>query len=118
MSGPVDNDAANASGKGPVPGYKTLPSLLMISLSVFIFKSELNLNTCTYLLSLMFVIEILLNILSNIGIKILPNARNYPTIQKPDISDNYVDRLSVAQFAATIKPNVFSETTSSVGMNG
>ena len=107
MTGPVDNDATDASGKGPVPGYNSLPYFLMLILFVFLFKSELNLNTCTYLLSLTIVIEILLNILFISGIKILPNAHNYLTIQKPDVSDNYVDRLSVAQFAATIKPNVF-----------
>ena len=109
MTGPVDNGATNASGKGPVPGYNSIPLFLMLSLFVFVFvfKSVLNLNTCTYLLSLTIVIEILLNILFIPGIKIVPNTHNYLTIQKPDFSDNYVDRLSVAQFAATIKPNVF-----------
>lgn len=104
---PVVNDATDASGKGPTPGYNSISSFLMLVLFVFLFKSVLNLNTCTYLLSLMIVIEILLNILLNFGIKIWPNAHNYPTIQKPDFGDNYVDRLSVAQFIATIKPNVF-----------
>ena len=47
--------------------------------------------------------KILLIYLFNFGIKLCPKMPSYLTIQKP----NSVNRLSVANFAATIKPPPF-----------
>ena len=58
-------------------------------------------------MSLTNVIEILLIFLFNIGIKISLKVCNYPTIQKPDYDDIYVNRLSITSFAASIKSNTF-----------
>ncbi|TKC13488.1 hypothetical protein FA727_23550, partial [Robertmurraya kyonggiensis] len=66
--------------------------------------------TCTWIVSLTIVMQIFVNLIITFGIKIWPIADNYPTIQKPDFSDNYFDRFSVAQFASSIKPNTFDGT--------
>ena len=49
-----------------------------------------------------------------VGIKIYQKFPGSLTIQKPDS----VNRLSVANFAATIKPPPFGGSTSNVGVSG
>ena len=67
--------------------------------------SKNNMNTCTYLihtLSLIYAMKLLVIF----GIKIYRKFPRYVTIQKPD----YVNRLSVSSFAATIKPPPFDDS--------
>jgi hypothetical protein len=64
MSAPVDNGATDASGKGPAIGY-SLNSLCFI---LFMIISMINMNTCTYYVSLTIVMIIVY--LINFGIKI------------------------------------------------
>jgi hypothetical protein len=47
--------------------------------------------------------KLLTNCMCNFGIKMYRKMPIFLTIQKPDL----VDRLMVANFAATIRPNVF-----------
>ena len=64
--------------------------------------SENNMNTSTYFihtLSLIYAMKLLVIF----GIKIYRKLPSYLTIQKPD----FVNRLSVSSFAATIKPPPF-----------
>ena len=97
MSIPAGNDATGASGTGPVLGY----NLKLICF--FLFNLVLSLNTCTCLVSLTVVMEILFNYIVNFGIKIYRKLPRFLTIQKPD----FANRLSVSSFAATIKPPPF-----------
>jgi len=98
MTIPAGNGATSASGTGPASGY----SLKLLCFILFLVKFVLNLNTCTCYFSLTTVMEILLFYMLNFGTTICPKLSISLTIKKPDI----VDKLSVANFAATIKPNV------------
>ena len=98
MTIPTGNGATSASGTGPASGY----SLKLLCFILFLVKFVLNLNTCTCYFSLTTVMEILLFYMLNFGTTICQKLSISLTIQKPDI----VDKLSVANFAATIKPNV------------
>ena len=69
---------------------------------MFIFV--LILNTCTCFDSLTIVMEILFNYIFDFGIKICPKLPIFLTIQK----SNFVNRLSVASFASSIKPPPFT----------
>ena len=69
---------------------------------LFIFV--LILNTSTYFVSLTIVMGILLNYIFNFGIKFCLKVPIFLTIQKPDS----VNRLSVASFASSIKPPLFT----------
>ena len=88
-----------ASGTGPALGY--LLNLLWFNF-LFMLISENNMNTCTYFvhtLSLFYAMKLLIIF----GIKIYRKLPSSLTIQKPD----YVNRLSVSSFAATIKSPPF-----------
>jgi len=69
---------------------------------LFIFVLILNTSTC--FVSLTVVMGILLNYIINFGIKLCLKVAIFLTIQKPD----YVNRLSVASFASSIKPPPFT----------
>ena len=97
MTIPAGNDATGASSTGLVLGY----NLKLICFILFNFV--LILNTCTCLVSLTIVMEILSNYIVNFGIKIYWKMPRFLTIQKPD---NF-NRLSVSSFAVTIKPPLF-----------
>jgi hypothetical protein len=58
--------------------------------------------------------EILLNNIFSFGIEMSLKLPNYLTIQKP----YNVDRLSVANFSALIRPNVFDGSNSDIGVSG
>jgi len=94
------NGAPGASGTGPALGY-TLNQFWFIIL-VMLF-SENNMNTSTY-----FVITILLiyamKLITTFDIKIYQKLPIFLTIQKLD----FVNRLSVASFASSIKPPPFT----------
>src|SRR6266540_3808451 len=96
MTTPVGNSAANASGNGPALRY----NLIFLTL-LFMLKNVLNMNTCTCFISLTKIMTIFY--LFNFGIKIYRILPKFLTIQKPDS----VNRLSVASFVASIKPNTF-----------
>ena len=85
---------------------------------MFLFKSELNLNTCTYLLSLMIVIEILLNILFIPEIKILPNTHNYLTSRNQILVIIMLIGFRSLNLLQPLNQTFFMETISSVGVNG
>jgi hypothetical protein len=98
MSNPMDNGAPVDSVNRPAFGY----ILNLFCVFLFEFYLRFNLNTCTCFVltgSLIFV----MNLLIISGIKMYRKLHNYLTIQKHYL----VDRLSVASFAATLKPNVF-----------
>ena len=97
MITPVGNSAANASGNGPAPRY----NVIFLCHLLFMLKNVLNMNTCTCPVSLTIIMIIFY--LFNFGIKIYRILPKFLTIQKPDS----VNRLSVASFAASIKPNTF-----------
>ena len=97
----VGNSAANASGNGPATGY--LLKLLLFTLFMLIYVISINL--CTNFISLFQVIEILLVYTFSFGIKLCPKLPNFLTIQNP----YHLNRLSVANFAATIKLNAFDD---------
>src|SRR6266498_1641314 len=97
MITPVGNSAANASGNGPAPRY----NVIFLCHLLFMLKNVLNMNTCTCPVSLTIIMIIFY--LFNFGIKIYRILPKFLTIQKPDP----VNRLSVASFAASIKPNTF-----------
>src|SRR5688572_21681826 len=99
--------------------YRPKPMCVIL----FILMLMLNMNTCTYLLnmnmctysdSLTIVMIILMfyifnfvikiyQVIFNFVIKIYQVMPKFLTIQKPD----YVDRILVVSFAASIKPGVF-----------
>lgn len=56
----------------------------------------------TWLVSLMIVMALFVSYILKLVIKIWLKWHVYPTIQKPDISDNYVDRILVAQLSTTV----------------
>ena len=85
---------------GPVPEV-----LWLVCFILFLVEVVLIINTCTCYVSFTIVMEILLNCMFNFGIKMCPKLPNSLTIRKPDV----VDRLSVANFAATIKLNAFDD---------
>lgn len=60
----------------PPQGIDRYPHMLFM----FIFKSEINLRMYTCLVSLAIVMEILLDIALNLGIKIWPKTHDFPTI--------------------------------------
>ena len=96
MSIPAGNGATGASGTGPVLGY-TL-NLFWFNF-LFMLISENNMNTSTFfvhILSLFYAMKLLVIF----GIKIYQKLPSCLTIQKSDL----VNRLSVSNFAATIKP--------------
>ena len=99
MSIPAGNGATGASGTGPALGY----TLILFWFNIlFMLIIENNMNTSTYFvhtLSLIYAMKLLVIF----GIKIYRKLPSYLTIQKPD----YVNRLSVSSFAATIKPPPF-----------
>ena len=97
MSVLAGNDATGVSGTGPVLGY----NLKLICFILFNFV--LILNTCICLDLLTIVMEILFNYIVNFGIKIYQKMPRFLTIQKPE----YVNRLSVSSFVATMKPPPF-----------
>ena len=109
---PGGDDATGASGTGPVTGYSLkLISFILFNfvlnlsfISFILFNFVLNLNTCTCFVSLTIVMKILFNYIFNFGIKLCPKVPIFLTIQKPD----YVNRLSVASFASSIKPPPFT----------
>jgi hypothetical protein len=94
MSIPAGNGATGAPGTGPALGY--LLNLFWFNY-LFMLISENNMNTCT--LSLIYIIKLLVIF----GIKIYQKLPIILTIQKPD----FVNRLSVSSFAASIKPPPF-----------
>jgi hypothetical protein len=101
MSIPAGSGATGASGTGPALGY--LLNLLWFN-SLFMFISENNMNTCTYLvhtLSLIYII--IMKLLVIFGIKIYRKFPRCITFQKP----NFVNILSVSSFVASIKPPPF-----------
>ena len=98
MSNPGASGTPGDSVARPAMGY----ILRLLCIIMFMFKYELFMNTCTCYVSLT-VFMILVNHLFNLGIKIYRNKPKDLTIQKP----YYVVRLSVSQFAASIKPFVF-----------
>ena len=84
---------------GPALGY-TL-NLFWFNI-LFMLISKNNMNTCTYLihtLSLIYAMKLPVIF----GIKIYRKLPSYLTIQKPD----FVNRLLVSSFAASIKPPLF-----------
>ena len=95
---PGGDDATGASGTGPVMGY----SLKLKCFILFVFV--LILNTCTCSVSLTIVMEILFNYMFNFRIKICQKMSIFLTIQIPDS----VNKLSVASFASSIKPPLFT----------
>jgi hypothetical protein len=98
MSAPAGNGAPDASGKGPVSGYCYQNPLCYYLLFMLLYV--INMNTCTCSVSLTVVMLIYL---CNSGIKICRKLPRKLTIQKPYL----FNRLSVAGFAASIKPNSF-----------
>ena len=64
--------------------------------------SENNMNTITYFVDTLSLIYVV-NLVVIFGIKIYQKLPRSLTIQKPD----YVNRLSISSFAATIKPPPF-----------
>ena len=96
---PASNGAPGASGTGPALGY----TLILFWFNIlFMFISENNMNTRTYFvhtISLIYAMKLIIIF----GIKILKKWPSFLTIQKLDT----VNRLSVASFAATIKPPPF-----------
>ena len=93
------NGAPGASGTGPALGY--ILNLFWF-INLFIFISENNMNTSTYFvhtISLIYTMKLIVIF----GIKVYQKIPRFLTIQKPE----YVNRLSVANFAATIKPPPF-----------
>ena len=88
-----------ATGTGPALRY--ILNLFWFNI-LFMLISENNMNTSTFFvhtLSLFYAIKLLVIF----GIKIYRKLPSFLTIQKPD----FVNRLSVSRFAASIKPPHF-----------
>ena len=102
------NGAPGASGTGPALGY-TLNQFWVIIL--FMFISENNMNTSTYFstISLIYAMKLIIAF----GIKIYRKLPIFLTIQKSDL----VNRLSVSNFAATIKPPLLMVQITNVDKN-
>jgi hypothetical protein len=99
MSIPAGNGATGAPGTGSALRY--LLNLLWFK-SWFMLISKNNMNTCTYLIHTLSLIYIM-KLLVIFGIKIYRKLPSCLTIQKPE----FVNRLSVSSFAASIKPPPF-----------
>jgi hypothetical protein len=93
------NGATGASGIGLALGY--FLNIHWFTLMFMLFDG-INMNTSTCFVIIRSLICIL-NLLVIFEIKIYRNLPKSLTIQKHDI----VDRLSVANFAVRIKPNIF-----------
>ena len=93
------NGAPGASGTGPALGY--ILNLFWF-INLFMFISENNMNTSTYFIYTISLIHAM-KLIIIFGIKIYRKLPSSLTIQKSD----FVNRLSVASFAATIKPPPF-----------
>ena len=99
MSNPAGNNATGASGTGPVLGY--ILNLFWFKI-LFMLISKNNMNTSIFFvhtLSLFYAMKLLVIF----RIKIYRKLPSYLTIQKSD----FVNRLSVSSFAASIKPPPF-----------
>ena len=93
------NGAPGATGTGPGLGY--ILNLFWI-ITLFMFISENNMNTSTYLvrtISLVYTMKLIITF----EIKIYQKLPSSLTFQKRD----HVNRISVSSFAATIKPPPF-----------
>ena len=100
---PAGDGASGASGTGPASGY-TLNIILFLFrfLLLFMLFRRINLNTGTCYVTTG-SLTVVMNLLLISGIKIYRMMPKFLTIQKPYVNN----RLSVAGFAASIKPNIF-----------
>ena len=107
MSIPASNDATGVSGTGSVLGYN-------LKLICFILSNlMLILNTCTCLVSLTIVMEILFNYIVNFGIKVYWKMPRSLTIQKPEaIGFRYLALLQQSNHPLLMVP------ITNVGMSG
>lgn len=74
---PTGDGATAASNNRPLVHFDARSVFLL--LFVFMFKFVLTLNTCTWLVSLTIVTELLLNFTLKLGIKIWSKSHNYLT---------------------------------------